>query len=63
MVEFASFLLFNDHTRAARRVIMHIHSVKKCAMNIQIDESILTTGEKEKVSAQYAQKEEWEERK
>lgn len=48
MVEFASFLLFNDHTWATCRVIIHIYSVKKCVMNIQIDESTLTTEGKRK---------------
>jgi len=48
MVEFASFLFFNDHKQTAGRVIMHIQSVKKRAMNIQIDETHLVTEGKRK---------------
>ncbi len=37
MVEFALFMLFNDSTRKRYRVIMHIQSVEKGDLNVQID--------------------------
>lgn len=43
MVEFASFLLFNDSTQSHYRVIMHIQSVKRDVLHVQNDEMALET--------------------